>query len=597
MKSLNIALLSLGLVAAGVSSCDDRLDVINPNQQTTENFGKDASTLKEAVIACYNHIRMEGTFARVGYNINVCRGDEAWNAGQVWYLPFDNLNIPVTEEIASWSWRDWYYTINVCNYVLQQVEVATLSEDEYNEIKGQALFIRGMAYYELSIMYKNPPVITDYSQYSSFDGLYLSNADATQDKAFDQVEADLKLALDLLPSKDKGGEWAKGRANKGAAAGYLSRALMFRHKFADAKTVLLDIINGKYGKYDLTADFGDNFKETNAYENNIESLFEIQYLDYGSQGTDDEWTPVNTSANATQGHAIESNFGSYIVGGWADISASTWLYNLYKKERTASGALDPRLYYTCGTYEADYPAQGLDNMFYGQDMQERIDAYNALQKKEADKIKAITTNANNGGIPIVKHTSARQGIVSTVVTGLHCGVNLRIIRFSEILLLAAEAINEVDGPAAAIPYINRVRQRAGLKDLDASKFGTADKLFEQIANVERPKELGCENIRIADLLRWGFFYDSERLAQMKLHTAYIKTKDLYLDEIKSLDDLPETGDYSLSHYQPGHEYLPIWQGNLDANPNLVGNCANNSTDNAPEFFEHGYKVHPVTSLD
>ncbi len=584
------------MLAAGVSSCDDRLDVVNTNQQTTENFGKDAATLNEAVIAAYNHIRMEGSFARVGYNINVCRGDEAWNAGQVWYLPFDNLNCPVTDEICSWSWREWYYTINVCNYILQQVEVAPLSEDEYNEIKGQALFLRGMAYYELSIMYKNPPVITDYSQYSSFDGLYLSNADATQDKVFDQVEADMNEALNLLPTKEKGGEWALGRANKGAAAGYLSRALMFRHKFADAKKVLLDIIDGKYGKYDLTQDFGDNFKETAVYENNVESLFEVQFLNYGKQGTDDEWTPVNTSPNATQGHAIESNFASYIVGGWADISASSWLYNLYKKERTANGGLDPRLYYTCGTYEAEYPAQGLDNMFYGQDIMERITAFNATASADA-QISSICTNANNGGIPIVKHTSARQGIVSTVVTGLHCGVNLRIIRFSEILLLAAEAINEVDGPAAAIPYINRVRQRAGLKDLDASKFDSADKLFEQIANVERPKELGCENVRIADLLRWGFFYDPQRLEQIKLHSAYIKTKNLNTDEIKSLSDLPETGDYSLSHYQPGHEYLPIFQNDLNANPNLVGNCANNSTDNGPEFFEHGYKVHPVVNLD
>lgn len=62
--------------------------------------------------------------------------------------------------------------------------------------------------------------------------------------------------------------------------------------------------------------YGDNFREGSAYENNDESLFEVQFLDYGSQGTDDEWTPVNTSPNATQGHAVESNLAPGSFSGW-----------------------------------------------------------------------------------------------------------------------------------------------------------------------------------------------------------------------------------------------------------------------------------------
>lgn len=83
--------------------------------------------------------------------------------------------------------------------------------------------------------------------------------------------------------------------------------------------------------------YGDNFREGPAYENNKESLFEVQFLDLESQGTDDEWTPVNTSPNATQGSAIESNFAPGNYGGWADISASPWLYHLFKAERTTDG--------------------------------------------------------------------------------------------------------------------------------------------------------------------------------------------------------------------------------------------------------------------
>lgn len=89
-------LLGLGMFV----SCGEKLELVNPNQQTTQTFGFNAEDLEESVIAAYNHIRMEGSYARVGYTIDVCRGDEAWNASQVWYLPFDDLNVAVTEERA-----------------------------------------------------------------------------------------------------------------------------------------------------------------------------------------------------------------------------------------------------------------------------------------------------------------------------------------------------------------------------------------------------------------------------------------------------------------------------------------------------------------
>ena len=171
--------------------------------------------------------------------------------------------------------------------------------------------------------YQNPALITDYANYSTLDGLYGKNS--TYDDVLDQVEKDFSEAMTLLPSRDAGGEWAKGRATCGAAAGYYARTLMQRHKYNEALTVLKDIMNKKYGSYKLMANYGDNFREGSAYENNDESLFEIQYLDYGSQGVDDEWTPVNTSPNATQGHAVESNFAPGRFGGWADLSVSPWL--------------------------------------------------------------------------------------------------------------------------------------------------------------------------------------------------------------------------------------------------------------------------------
>ena len=590
MKLYKISLaLFLGLGA--MTSCSDKLELTNPNEQTSGTFGYTANDLEESVIACYNHIRMEGTYARVGYNIDVMRGDEAWNASQVWYMPFDDLNEPITDEIGQWSWRDWYYTINVCNFVLSRTTGDNLS-DQMKRIKGQALFIRGLAYYNLAGYYQNPALITDYSDYSTLDGLYASNkaegdADvfAQYDRVMDQVEADFAEAMTLLPSRDEGGEWAKGRATCGAAAGFYARTLMMRHKYSEALTVLKAIIGGNYGHYELMKNYGDNFREGSAYENNAESLFEIQFLDYGTQGTDDEWTPVNTSANATQGHAIESNYGPGDCGGWADISASPWLYNLFKQERTTEGKLDPRLYWTIGTYENDWEGFEYGNVAYTQTL--TPDNY-------------LVTNNNYGGLPIAKNTNLRTGLYEKVVTGLHCGINLRLMRYSDVLLRAAECENEVNGPTQqAIDWINQVRARANLAGLKLADFNTKDKLFEQIANVERPKEFGSEFGRGFDLIRWGFFYSADRLQQLKEHGAFnFWTKanyeaGNYTYTPKDAVDYATCSKSSYDTYVQGHEYLPIYQGTLNDNPNLTGNSANNNTDNSSYFSQKGWTVHPV----
>ena len=333
------------------------------------------------------------------------------------------------------------------------------------------------------------------------------------------------------------------------------------------------------------ANYGDNFREGPAYENNDESLFEVQFLDYGTQGTDDEWTPVNTSPNATQGHAIESNFGPGDCGGWADLSASPWLYNLLKSERTENGGLDPRLYWTIGTYEPEWEGFEYGNVAYTQPM-------------TADAI--IVTNNGYGGLPIAKWTNLRTGLYDKVVTGLKCGINLRMMRYADVLLRAAECENEVNGPTQqAIDWINEVRNRAGLADLKLANFNSKDKLFEQIANVERPKEFGCEFGRGWDLIRWGFFYSADRLQQLKEHGSFnFWTKTGTYDYTpKDAVDYATCSKSSYDSWITGHEFLPIYQGTLNDNPNLVGNSANYSTSNANYFASKGWTIHPVVDLN
>ena len=585
MKNLNKILILLALIV-GLTACDDELEVTNPNEQTTYDFGDSESELQETVISCYNRIRLEGTFARVGYTMDAVRGDEVWNSSQQWYLEADNLNGPSTFFMSEWPWRDAYHVVNRANFVLANVENVDMSSDTYNQIKGQALFLRSLAYYELATYYQTVPLITDYKDYLDIKTLYAKSS--TQDEIFDQIEIDLTEAMEILPSRDEGGEWAKGRATSGAAAGYLARALMFRHKFEEAYIVLQDIMEGDYGTYDLTDDYGDNFREGPEYENNIESLFEVQFMDYGTGGTDEEWTPVNISSDATQGHAIESNYASQDLGSWGDLAGSPWLYNLFKSENCTDGRLDPRLYWTLVTYEAEYDVYtGLNTAAYP-DGDPRT---NTIYQQEITA--SPLSNTSQGGISIAKFTNARNNIYESITNGLKCGVNLRLMRYSDVLLRAAECENEINGPTqTAIDYINEVRQRVSLPYLQLADFTTADALFEQIANVERPKEFGCEYGRGIDLLRWGFFYDNDRLQQITEHAYYV------LDGTASTEELTaETASASsFQYYTPGHEYFPVFQTTLDANENLVGNSANRNADNGPAF-KAKWSVRPVVELE
>ena len=131
---------------------------------------------------------------------------------------------------------------------------------------------------------------------------------------------------------------------------------------------------------------------------------------------------------------------------------------------------------------------------------------------------------------------------------------------------------------------------------ELADFNSADKLFEQIANVERPKEFGCEFGRGFDLIRWGFFYDAGRLLQLKEHGTFRRTNDK--SRVKESVSYSEVGvdaelKCSYDSWIQGHEFFPIYQGTLNDNPNLEGNSANSSTSNADKLYG---PVHPVVGL-
>ncbi len=151
--------------------------------------------------------------------------------------------------------------------------------------------------------------------------------DATEEQIWAQVESDLGVAIAGLPESWPAAE--TGRVTKGAAVGILAKVLMQQHKWSEAKTQLEWIIGKEGSLYGLVPIWMDNFTHTN--ENNIESLFEIQYNDT-NRGNKNDGANMNTSFTRPRFYGPNSI-------GWADGKARRWLVDEFKKERRADSAL------------------------------------------------------------------------------------------------------------------------------------------------------------------------------------------------------------------------------------------------------------------
>ena len=295
----------------------------------------------------------------------------------------------------------------------------------------------------------------------------------------------------------------------------LGKAYLFRKDYTKAGTQFEKFINGELkGVYSLVPDYQDNFTETN--ENNSESLFEVQFQESG--GTDFNWTG-NPSTSWKTVHAISVTYGME-GAGFSDYLPTHWIFEEYKKEKTLDGAYDPRLRATIA--------------FYDQSSGDTT-AYGRAWFNPTDRIYPKKYTRDNLGVPY-----------ETVESG----INYRVLRYADILLMYAEVLNETGRTAEAYPYIQQVRDRAHLPNLSEVHPGmTQEAMRDQMAH-ERALEFAIEGQRINDLIRWGWFYNDQKLAELKAHDADFNT------------------------WTPGNEYLPIPQQELDANPAISPNTAN-----------------------
>ena len=498
----------------------------------------------------------------------------------------DGGDQPAINSIATYSvdasngffnskWKAVYEGVTRANSVLKVLnETEGIAEDVKANISGQARFLRGHYYFELKKMFDMVPWIDETTE-----DYYVSN----DMDIWPYIEEDFKYAYENLPET----QTEIGRANKWAAASYLGKTYLFQDKFSEAKEIFTEVISsGKTSgglAYALLDNYHHNFNAL--YENGSESIFAIQMV--ANDGT-------NTIANANQGLMLSYPYNSPfrccgfyqptqdLVNAFRT-SESTGLPYLDNYNNTPvkndmgilsneaftpdTQSLDPRLDWTVGRRGIPYHDWGYHP---GYDW--------------------VREQSSGGPYAPKKHIYWQYNAdefsdQSAWAPGN--AINVNILRFADVLLMAAEAEAQVGSLTMALSYVNRVRGRIAdhpdswLKDyIDPDNpmqgfsedhaanyhvqrypdgYFTSKEQAMKAIMFERRVELGMEGHRFFDLVRWGVaqevlndFVQYEGQITTDVRGAEFNTNDRYFPIPQRQIDLSTTAEGPTLQQNPGY---------------------------------------------
>ncbi|HNX82949.1 MAG: RagB/SusD family nutrient uptake outer membrane protein [Bacteroidales bacterium] len=447
--------VSLLLVASLViaTGCEDFLQKDPQGELTQEAFPVTASDALLATNAVYVSVR-NWAYHSGGYPIMDIMSDDAHKGSNPndqlpTVGPFETFTYTTTQDGLDRWWSALYEGIKRANVVIEKVPSITMEEQLRTRYIAEARFLRGLFYFDLVRAFGGVPKVTTTVPATKIPR-------STASEIYELVITDLEYAAQYLPEKSLYGPDDAGRATKGAAKSLLARVYLFLGDYENAEKYALEVIASD--EYDLE----DNFADANGKngEHGVESVFEVGAMEVEGAGG-------NQYAN-TQGVRGSPN------RGWGFNRPSLDLRNSFEPG-------DPRLDATII------------------DLGETLD----------------------GILIIGDGTTPDEVVVDGTVTEVECynqkvwypgtntitqwGHNRRLIRYADVLLMAAEALNENDKPGDALLYLNEVRERAreGNSSIlpDVTVTGKDD--LRTAILEERRHELALEGHRFWDLVRTG----------------------------------------------------------------------------------------------
>jgi hypothetical protein len=509
MKKLLITLLLGSLLFA---SCKRDFDEANPNQPTIESFWKTSDDAVKGINAVYSTFhRGYAGYSRAMFFHGMLKGDEGFGSGgdgglnTLMSFSMNDNNFGLTAD----TWRNMYQGIYRANQVIAFVPGIQMDATLQKRIVAEAKFLRGLFYFNLTLYFGRPPLILEPSQPT------LQPANATTEQAWAQVAKDFTEAAADLPTNY--GSADLGRATKGAAYAMLGKAYLQQKKYQQAADAFAWLVTGPGATiYNLTANYRDNFIISR--ENNIESVFEIQYGLRDDENSDND---ADEGARPNPGASIAKFYAPGGGPGFQDGAARRWVVDEFHKEKTALGGRDPRLDATF-LYDSTDVRGPAFTMIYGRTHADRYG--NGGDSKKVWYRKLLNDHWRD-------------------FESFNSPNNYRMVRYADVLLMYAEALNGLNQTAAAYPYVDRVRVRAGMRTLTLAMPGLSQAAFLTQLKHERIVELSGEAWRFADLARWG-----------------------------DLSPALASRDPEFTNFKVGkHELYPIPQSDIDLNPNLTQN--------------------------
>ena len=408
-------------------SCDtDQLEQNNPTQLSPETFFKNEAQVRASVNAVYASLQTIGSYSRNYYYMmdNMGHDNTANIQQEANKIIFLDFSFDASSELVRAFWDSEFRGVNKANFVIDnadrinEIPNSLLSQEMKDKYIGEAKFLRALYYFNLV---------------TRFEEVYA------------QIIADLKDASQTLLPKT---EEENGRATRGAAYAFLGKVYLYQENYAEAMNAFENV----YGKYALSENYFDNFKEET--EHGPESIFAVEYDESMPNGA--FW---NSDVNGEGGNESSLRGQSYGMFDWFNAYPSDELRAEFEEN-------DPRFdesFYTVG----DTYAGGV--------------------------ITEISLDRPAGW-------RKYQNYYKRTNENLQSGINMNVIRYADVLLMMAEASNELGNQAQAIGYINEVRDRV---DMPLLQNGLSqDEVFQAIVH-ERRVELAGEQVRFPDLVRWG----------------------------------------------------------------------------------------------
>lgn len=448
---LKYNLIAIALLGFSFSSCSDFLEQ-NPQTDLSENdFYKTADDILSAVNGVYSSLQ-EGDIYGNWYVFGEIPSDNTRNqlSGSVTTQnEFDQFYIDTQNSMIANFWKAAYKVINRTNTVLGHIDGIEINTELANRYKLECKFIRALMYFNLVRVYGDVPlVLKEISISESYDILR-----EPKENVYNQIIADLKEAQDLPVSYSTAED---GRATQGAAKALLANVYMTLHKYAEAETILAEIINS--GQYSLLENTPgslniDGYKNvfSPVNHNSKEGIFEIQFLKGGyGEGSNyaNNFAPENSGTNVV---AVGGTGGNNIP--------EMDIYNAYEE-----GDLRRDFSMSLGYYDNRKNNEWVESRYVCKFMD----------------------------VPYQNNDASN---------------NYPVIRYADVILMYAEALNQNGKTAEACKYLNMTRRRGfGYQTTETSPVDlqTTDKAqFALMVEQERRVELAFENHRWFDLIRTG----------------------------------------------------------------------------------------------